>query len=257
MGRAAHLAGPASMATGFIICDDFPAAPPVTDHRTRFLQLAMRVEALRFGEFTLKSGRISPYFFNAGRFDSGAALTGLASCYADATDRAGIGFDLLFGPAYKGIPLATALACEFARRGRDLPLAFNRKETKTHGEGGTLIGAPLAGKRVLIVDDVITAGTAIREALTTIREGNGIPAGIVIALDRQEFAGVRGDGEALSAAQAVTAESGIPVIAVAGLDDLLAFAGESADLLDQRERLLAYRARYGCRTSNHDAPTGG
>ena len=226
----------------------------MSDHRSRFLQLALHSQALRFGEFTLKSGRVSPYFFNAGRFDSGAALSTLAACYADAVDAAGLGFDLLFGPAYKGIPLATALACEYARRGRDLPMAFNRKEAKTHGEGGTLIGAPLAGKRVLIVDDVITAGTAIREALALIREGGGIPAGIVIALDRQEVAP---DGPGLSAAQAVAAESGIPVIAVAALDDLLAFAGESAELLDQRERLLAYRARYGCRTSTQNAPTGG
>src|SRR5690606_36622786 len=116
------------------------------DHRRRFLELALRVEALRFGEFTLKSGRNSPYSFNAGRFDSGAALATLAGCYADAIDAAWIGFDLLFGPAYKGIPLATALACEYARRGRDLPVAFNRKEAKAHGEGGSLIGAPLAGR---------------------------------------------------------------------------------------------------------------
>lgn len=215
---------------------------PVTDHRTRFLQLALRADALRFGEFTLKSGRVSPYFFNAGRFDSGASLAGLAGCYADAVEASGLEFDLLFGPAYKGIPLATALACEYARRGRDLPLAFNRKEAKTHGEGGSLIGAPLAGRRVLIVDDVITAGTAIREALAIIREAGGTPAGIVIALDRQEIAG---EGQTLSAAQAVTAEAGIPVIAVAGLNDLLAFTGESAELHDLRERLLAYRARYG------------
>src|SRR6476660_4257019 len=153
------------------------------EFRRRFLDLAMRVQALRFGEFTLKSGRTSPYFFNAGRFDSGAALAELAGCYADAIDHAGLPFDLLFGPAYKGIPLASALACEYARRGRDLPLAFNRKEAKAHGEGGTLIGASLAGRRVLIVDDVITAGTAIREALAIIRDGGGTPAAIAIALD--------------------------------------------------------------------------
>ncbi|MFN3703556.1 orotate phosphoribosyltransferase [Thermomonas sp.] len=214
----------------------------MSDHRARFLQLALGAEALRFGEFTLKSGRTSPYFFNAGRFDSGAALAGLAACYADAAEAAGVQFDLLFGPAYKGIPLATALACEYARRGRDLPLAFNRKEAKTHGEGGSLIGAPLAGHRVLIVDDVITAGTAIREALAIIHEAGGRPAGIVIALDRQER--VRED-VAESAAQAVAAEHGIPVIAVATLSDLLAFAGEDAALAAHRNALLAYRARYG------------
>lgn len=212
------------------------------DHRTRFLQLALRADALRFGEFTLKSGRASPYFFNAGRFDSGAALATLAACYADAVEARGLDFDLLFGPAYKGIPLATALACEYARRGRDLPLAFNRKEAKSHGEGGMLIGAPLAGRRVLVVDDVITAGTAIREALAIIRHGGGMPAGIVIALDRQER--VREDA-AQSAAQAVAAEQGLPVVAVATLADLLAFAGESADLVGHRDALLAYRARYG------------
>ena len=214
----------------------------MTDHRGRFLQLALHADALRFGEFTLKSGRLSPYFFNAGRFDSGAALAELATCYVDAVEASGLGFDLLFGPAYKGIPLATALACEYARRGRDLPLAFNRKEAKAHGEGGSLIGAPLAGRKVLIIDDVITAGTAIREALAIIRDAGGTPAGIVIALDRQER--VREDARE-SAAQAVAAEHGIPVIAVAGLDDLLAFAGESAELSAHRDALLAYRARYG------------
>ncbi len=217
------------------------------DHRARFLGLALRAEALRFGAFTLKSGRSSPYFFNAGRFDTGAALAGLAACYADALDAAGLDFDLLFGPAYKGIPLATALACEYARRGRDLPLAFNRKEAKAHGEGGSLIGAPLAGRRVLVVDDVITAGTAIREALSIIADAGGTPAGIAIALDRQER--VReDDGSAASrrsAAQAVADEHGIAVVAVATLGDLLAFAGESAELSAHRDALLAYRARYG------------
>ena len=214
------------------------------EFRRRFLDLAMRVQALRFGEFTLKSGRSSPYFFNAGRFDSGAALAELADCYADAIDAALAPdrFDLLFGPAYKGIPLASALACSYARRGRDLPLAFNRKEAKAHGEGGTLIGAPLAGRRVLIVDDVITAGTAIREALALIRNGGGVPAGIVIALDREERAS---DMDARSAARAVAEEQGIPVVAVARLTDLLAFAGENATLAAERERLHAYRARYG------------
>ncbi|QNP41840.1 orotate phosphoribosyltransferase [Lysobacter solisilvae (ex Woo and Kim 2020)] len=215
----------------------------MSDHRSRFLQLALRADALRFGEFTLKSGRQSPYFFNAGLFNSGALLGELASCYADAIAAHGVGFDLLFGPAYKGIPLATAVACEFARRGRDLPVAFNRKEAKAHGEGGSLIGAPLGGRRVLIVDDVITAGTAIREALAIIRNAGGIAAGIVIALDRQEA--VDPSVSRRSAAQTVADEHGLPVIAVASLSDLLEFAGSQAELVAQRERLLAYRAAYG------------
>ncbi|WP_417472178.1 orotate phosphoribosyltransferase [Luteimonas mephitis] len=215
------------------------------DHRQRFLQLALDADALRFGQFTLKSGRSSPYFFNAGHFDSGAALAALAGCYADAIDAAGVDFDLLFGPAYKGIPLATALACEYARRGRDLPLAFNRKEAKDHGEGGRLVGAPLAGRRVLVVDDVITAGTAIREALAIIAEGGGTPAAIAIALDRQERVAEDDDR---SAAQAVAQAQSIPVVAIATLSDLLAFAGESATLAAERDRLLAYRARHGSRT---------
>jgi orotate phosphoribosyltransferase len=219
----------------------------VPDHRARFLQLALDAEALRFGAFTLKSGRESPYFFNAGRFDSGAALAALAACYADAIEAAGLDFDLLFGPAYKGITLATALACEYARRGRDLPLAFDRKQAKAHGEGGRLIGAPLQGRRVLVVDDVITAGTAVRAALDLIAAAGGRAVGVAVALDRQERLDQDdpGPGGRRSAAQALADEHGLPVVAIAGLDDLLAFAGESAQLVGHRPALRAYRARYG------------
>ncbi|MGV8961735.1 MAG: orotate phosphoribosyltransferase [Stenotrophomonas sp.] len=218
----------------------------MSDHRSRFLQLALNADALRFGQFTLKSGRVSPYFFNAGRFDTGLALAQLGNCYADAIEAAGVAYDQLFGPAYKGIPLATAIACELSHRGRDLPLTFNRKEAKDHGEGGNLIGADMAGKRVLIVDDVITAGTAIREALAIIRTAGGIPAGIVVALDRQEVAS---EQDPRSAAQAVAEEAGIPVVAVANLGDLLAFASGNPELVGYREPLLAYRARYGSQPS--------
>lgn len=208
-------------------------------HQRTFLDLALARDVLRFGDFTLKSGRTSPYFFNAGRFDTGGALRTLGACYAAALLDSRLGFDMLFGPAYKGIPLATATATALAADGLDVPLAYNRKEAKAHGEGGTLVGAPLAG-RVLIVDDVITAGTAIRESIALIRDAGATPCGVLIALDRQE----RGQG-ALSAAQEVTAEFGVPVIAIARLSDLLAYTGDRADLVAQRERLLAYRTTYG------------
>jgi orotate phosphoribosyltransferase len=212
----------------------------VSAYRQAFLELSLRCDALRFGEFHLKSGRTSPYFFNAGQFNSGAALAGLADCYAEALLESGLAFDMLFGPAYKGIPLATALAMALAKRGRDVPVAFNRKEAKTHGEGGTLIGAPLAG-RVLIVDDVITAGTAVRESVEIIRAAGGTPCGVLIALDRQE----RGAEGQRSAAQEAAAALGVPVVAVARLDDLFAFVADRPALALHRERLLAYRSQYG------------
>lgn len=210
-------------------------------YQQRFLQLALARSALRFGEFTLKSGRISPYFFNAGCFDSGAALAELGECYADALDASGIAYDGLFGPAYKGIPLATALALALARRGRDLPLSFDRKEAKTHGEGGALIGAALRG-RVLIVDDVITAGTAVRASIELIRAAGAQVAGIVIALDRQE----RGTSGEHSAAREISAGFDVPVCAVAGLDALLAYTADNPALHAHRAALLQYRSRYGC-----------
>ena len=218
-------------------------------HQRRFLELALAREVLRFGEFTLKSGRTSPYFFNAGRFDSGAALAMLGECYADALAASGVQVDMLFGPAYKGIPLATTLATTLAARGRDLPVAFNRKEAKAHGEGGQLIGAPLAG-RVLVVDDVITAGTAIRESIELIRGAGATPAAVLIALDRQE----RGQAGERSAVQEVVAEFGLPVIAVAGLDELLALADERPELNAHKAALLAYRSRYGAAANPQESP---
>ena len=205
-----------------------------------FLELALQRKALRFGEFTLKSGRISPYFFNAGLFDSGSALARVGRAYAHAAGSSGIAFDMLFGPAYKGIALAAATAIALAEtQARDVPFAFDRKEAKTHGEGGLLIGAPMKG-RVLIVDDVITAGTAIRQSLELIRAQGATAAGVLIALDRQE----RGQGN-LSAAQEVQAEFGIPVIAVARLDELLVLVDEMAELRTHGTALQAYRLRYG------------
>ena len=209
-------------------------------YQREFLELALRKNALRFGEFTLKSGRISPYFFNAGLFDSGQSLSVLGRAYAHAAIQSGVAFDVLFGPAYKGITLATATAMALDRdHGRDVPIAFNRKEAKDHGEGGVLIGAPLRG-RILIVDDVISAGTATRESIALIREQGAQPAGVLIALDRQE----RGAGR-LSAAQEIADEFAIPVIAIARLSELLTLAAERPELAVYRDKLNAYREAYG------------
>ncbi len=210
------------------------------NYKTEFLQFALQQGVLRFGEFTLKSGRVSPYFFNAGLFNSGAAMARLGRFYAQAINDSGLAFDMLFGPAYKGIPLAVATAIALAdKHARDVPYAFNRKQVKDHGEGGNLIGAPLAG-RVLIVDDVITAGTAIREAESIIRSAGAQPVGVAIALDRQE----RGQGTQ-SAIQEVEAEFGIKVLSIATLDDLLSFVQAQTALSGNFSAIQTYRERYG------------
>ena len=212
----------------------------MTNFRTDFLNLALRQGALRFGEFTLKSGRISPYFFNAGLFNSGLALKQLGEAYAERLLESGLPFDMLFGPAYKGISLAAVTAVALAaRHGLDIPVAFNRKEAKDHGEAGVLIGAPLKG-RVLIIDDVITAGTSVRESVALIRAHGAEPCGVLIAIDRQE----RGTGT-LSATQEVVRDYGLPVLAIAGLQDLLAFAASDSLLVQHRQALLDYRSQYG------------
>jgi orotate phosphoribosyltransferase len=204
-----------------------------------FLTLALAKNALRFGEFTLKSGRVSPYFFNAGLIDSGAALATLGGAYAQTALDSGVEFDMLFGPAYKGISLATATAMSLAQTARrDVPVTFNRKEAKTHGEGGMTIGAPLQG-RVLIVDDVITAGTAIRESLTLIQSRGATAAGVLIALDRQE----RGQGQ-LSAVEEVESEFGIPVLAIARLNELFALIAERPELEMHRAAMESYCEAY-------------
>jgi orotate phosphoribosyltransferase len=208
-------------------------------YQQEFIELALAHQVLRFGQFTLKSGRQSPYFFNAGLFNTGHAIAGLGRHYARAAALSGLAFDMLFGPAYKGIPLVTTTAAALAEHEhRNLPFAFNRKEAKDHGEGGTIVGAPLQG-RVLIVDDVITAGTAIRESVEIIRGHGATPVGVLIALDREE----RGQGE-LSAVQEVQETLGLPVVSVLRLRDLmdhLESVGEQAIL----DRVRAYRDRYG------------
>ncbi|MGY4534121.1 orotate phosphoribosyltransferase [Pseudomonas sp. TE3786] len=209
-------------------------------YQREFIRFAIERGVLRFGEFTLKSGRTSPYFFNAGLFNSGSALAQLGRFYAEAVVSSGIDFDVLFGPAYKGIPLAATTAVALAEHHqRDLPWCFNRKEAKDHGEGGTLVGAPLAGN-VLIIDDVITAGTAIREVMQIINGQSATAAGVLIALNRQE----RGKGE-LSAIQEVERDFGIPVISIVSLEQVLEYLAEDAELKKYLPAVQAYRAQYG------------
>jgi orotate phosphoribosyltransferase len=211
----------------------------VLDLGEKFLEFAMQAGVLRFGEFKTKAGRLSPYFFNAGQFNNGALLGRLGEFYAKTLVGAGIEFDVLFGPAYKGIPLATATAIALAQSGRDTPFCFNRKEAKDHGEGGSIVGSPLRG-RVLIVDDVITAGTAIRESIDIISAAGAKAAGVLLAMDRQE----RGPQGGLSAVQEVRDQYGIPVVSVINLADLMhhvSLQGRSGDL----HRMQSYRERYG------------
>jgi orotate phosphoribosyltransferase len=213
-----------------------------TDHdafRREFVDFAIRAGVLRFGEFKTKAGRQSPYFFNAGLFDDGAKLGALGRYYAQAALASGIGFDMLFGPAYKGITLVAATAVALAAGGHNVPFCFNRKEAKDHGEGGLVVGAPLEG-RVLIVDDVITDGRAKREAIEFIRNAGATPAGVVIALDRQE----RGQGS-LSATQELARDQGVPVTAIATLADILATLGGREAARGDVQRIEEYRRQYG------------
>jgi orotate phosphoribosyltransferase len=214
----------------------------MSDFRQEFIEFAVARGVLCFGEFKTKAGRLSPYFFNAGLFNDGDALRQLGQFYAKALLAADSGFDLLFGPAYKGIPLVAATSIALAEFGRNLPFCFNRKEVKDHGEGGMTVGAPLAG-RVLIVDDVISAGTSVRESVDIIRAGGARPAGVLIALDRME----RGLG-ALSAAQEVRSQFGIPVISIATLDDVATFLHTRGNMAQQLQSVVRYRKEYGVTT---------
>ena len=231
-----------------------PAAPTQSTDRTAhdFVAFALQAGVLRFGEFTTKAGRLSPYFFNAGLFDDGAKLGRLAQFYAQALLASGIEFDMLFGPAYKGIPLGAAVAVELARLGRNVPFAYNRKEAKDHGEGGSLVGAPLKG-RVLIIDDVMSAGTAARESIALIKAAGATPHAVAIALDLQEMATeTQADGSTrdvpYSAVQYVREQVGLQVCAIAELSDLLAFLsaqGGLGTLAASLPAVQAYRDRYG------------
>ena len=211
----------------------------MSDFTQQFIAFALQKQVLRFGEFMTKAGRLSPYFFNSGLFNDGESLMKLGEFYAAAIVKSGVPFDMLFGPAYKGIPLVSTVSIALARQGRNVPYAFNRKEAKDHGEGGTIVGAPLAG-RVLIVDDVISAGVSVRESVDIIRAQGAEPCGVAIAIDRQE----RGQGT-LSAVQEVQRDNGIPVIAIATLDDLVGYLDGAPELLAHKADVERYRAQYG------------
>ena len=211
----------------------------MSDFRQDFLKFALEQQVLKFGEFTTKAGRLSPYFFNAGLFNDGAGTLALAKFYAEAIIESKVKFDMLFGPAYKGIILAAATAMMLAEKGVNVPFAYNRKEAKDHGEGGVLVGAPLKG-RVLIIDDVISAGTSVRESVRLIQGENAVPAGVVIALDRME----KGTGD-LSAVQEVEQQYGLPVVAIANLNDLFTLLQNHSGFSAYLEPVRAYRARYG------------
>jgi orotate phosphoribosyltransferase len=213
---------------------------PLLPYQREFIEFALQKNVLRFGEFTLKSGRVSPYFFNAGLFDDGLSLAKLGAFYAQALVNSGVDYDVLFGPAYKGIPLGAATAVSLSTMfDSNRPFAFNRKEAKNHGEGGTIVGAPLSGK-IMIIDDVITAGTAIREVIQIIQSSNATPAGVLIALDRQE----RGQGE-LSAIQEIQRDYNIPVVSIVNLAQILDFISDDASLSSHAEAVASYRDRYG------------
>jgi orotate phosphoribosyltransferase len=210
------------------------------DYQREFLDFAIATGVLRFGSFTLKSGRQSPYFFNSGLFNSGASLARLGRYYASAIADSGIDYDMLFGPAYKGIPLVAATVIALAdEHGRDVPYAFNRKEAKDHGEGGMTVGAPLAG-RVLVVDDVISAGTSVRESVAIIQNAGAELAGVAISLDRQE----RGQGST-SAIQEVESSYGVKVASIVGLADLIEYLGDKQDMAGDLDAVRAYRKQYG------------
>ena len=213
-----------------------------TDFRQQFVEFAIRQNALCFGEFKTKAGRLSPYFFNSGKFSDGVSLAGLTRFYAEAAIASGIQFDMLFGPAYKGITLGAGMAIALAGMGRNVPFAFNRKEAKDHGEGGLIVGTPLQG-RVLIIDDVISDGASKRESVQLIRAAGATPTGVLIALDRQEVGTVAGD--TMSAAQAFHKNTGVPVIAVATLADIVNYLQQQSGERDKIAQIERYRQQFG------------